>query len=103
MYVKKALLLYIFIIIIIMVPVILEYIWIDGENNLRSKIKIHYGNDFYDINSINIQSIPVWNFDGSSTKQATTEDSEVLLVPVKLYNNPFIRENSTSYLVLCST
>ena len=86
-----------------MVPVVLEYIWIDGENNLRSKIKIHHGNDFYDINSINIESIPIWNFDGSSTKQATTDDSEVLLVPVKLYNNPFIRENSTSYLVLCST
>jgi len=40
----------------------------------------------------------IWNFDGSSTYQATTENSELLLYPVNYFLNPFI-ENSI--LVLC--
>ena len=48
---------------------ILEYVWIDGYDQLRTKIKIQYDD-----------TIPEWNFDGSSTGQATTEDSEIILV-----------------------
>jgi len=73
-------------------PIILEYIWIDGTNALRSKYKTVY----------DIVSIPFWNYDGSSTFQATTVDSEVQLFPVKIVKNPFFTEG-TSFLVLCDT
>ena len=62
----------------------LEYVWLDGYDtqNLRSKLKILHT----DRVKIDIEDIPVWNFDGSSTKQATGADSECLLLPVRLYN-----------------
>ncbi len=40
-----------------------EYIWIDGDGELRSKTRV-----------IPFKSkIPSWNYDGSSTNQATTK------------------------------
>lgn len=86
---------------------ILEYVWIDGQNNLRSKTKVD-NNLFITANLNNLSSIPIWNFDGSSTHQATTSDSEILLKPVKLYKDPFRRndfgnQQSTNYIVLCET
>lgn len=52
-----------------------EYVWIDGNYNLRSKIRTieKYVN--------NILEIPDWNFDGSSTNQAEGRDSEIILKP----------------------
>jgi len=76
--------------------IILEYVWIDGYNNVRTKIKIH------PTTITSMKDIPVWNFDGSSTNQATTETSEVLLYPVQYYKCPF-RKNSKSFIVLCTT
>ena len=69
--------------------VCLEYVWIDGNNNLRSKNKIIKGDE-----------IPLWNFDGSSTYQAIGKESDIILKPVRTYNNPFIKFIK-SYLVLC--
>ena len=58
----------------------LEYVWIDGytpEPNLRSKIKIV---DYEEIkNCLVLNNFPEWNFDGSSTGQANTEKSDLLL------------------------
>ena len=34
-----------------------------------------------------ISDIPMWDFDGSSTGQATGDNSEVLLKPCKIYKN----------------
>lgn len=31
----------------------------------------------------------MWNYDGSSTYQATTENSEVIIKPVAMYRDPF--------------
>jgi len=76
---------------------ILEYVWIDGYNNVRSKVKVHNTNSLMS----NISDFPNWNYDGSSTGQGTTEDSEVILNPVRYYNCPF-RKNSNSFIVLCS-
>ena len=73
---------------------ILEYVWIDGKDNLRSKIKVCNSH----VNSIN--DVSYWNYDGSSTHQGTTEDSEVTLIPVRLYKCPFKLAN---YIVLCET
>ena len=76
---------------------ILEYIWIDGYNNIRSKVKVHNTK-----NLVNIGDFPKWNYDGSSTGQATTETSEVILQPARHYRCPF-RKNKNSYIVLCSS
>ena len=77
--------------------ILLEYIWIDGSENIRSKNKIVYQSN--DINSID--DVLLWNFDGSSTDQATGKKSDIILKPVRLYKNPFININIMSYLVLC--
>ena len=74
----------------------LEYIWIDGSEptaQLRSKTKVleDFGGD--------IGSCPIWNFDGSSTNQAEGANSDCVLHPVRLYENPM--EKYDSYLVLC--
>ena len=46
------------------------------------------------------EKFPEWNYDGSSTGQAEGLNSELLLKPVAVYNNPFNGGNS-SVLVLC--
>lgn len=80
-------------------PNILEYVWIDGRNNLRSKIKVHY--EYIPENVDVLNRIPIWNFDGSSTYQASTEESEVILKPVRVYRCPF--RKFSAYIVLCTT
>ena len=64
--------------------------WLDANDNLRSKIKI---TDDYDL-------APLWNFVGSSTGQAEGFDSDVILKPVRYYKNPFYK-NHNSNIVLC--
>ncbi len=74
----------------------LEYIWLDGTaqtSQLRSKTKVL--EDF----GRNISSCPEWNFDGSSTNQADGTNSDCILKPVRLYENPL--DSQDSYLVLC--
>lgn len=75
----------------------LTYIWQDIAGNLRQKVKIEKMDhtDFYDASKY-----PIWNFDGSSTGQATRQDSEVLLYPIRIYNNKF-RQATLSFIVLC--
>jgi glutamine synthetase len=73
----------------------LEYIWIDGvepTSKLRSKTKVteHFDGS--------ISSCPHWGFDGSSTNQAPGDNSDCVLQPVKLYNNPL---EKNGWLVLC--
>ena len=68
----------------------LEYIWIDGTEptaQLRSKTKVlqEFNRD--------ITSCPVWSFDGSSTNQAPGSDSDCVLKPMKLYENPMEKDN----------
>lgn len=43
--------------------------------------------------------LPVWNYDGSSTNQAPGSDSEVLLKPVAVYDDPF--RGRPHVVVLC--
>ena len=77
--------------------ILLEYIWIDGNENVRSKNKI------ITISNTNnlLKIIPNWNFDGSSTNQSKIHnETDVILKPVRIYNNPFVKYIS-SYLVLC--
>jgi glutamine synthetase len=77
----------------------LEYIWIDSNNNLRSKTKM-----MDNIDIIDCIDVPQWNFDGSSTNQAIGENSDVILRPVKIFNNPFRRfDKVINKLILCDT
>ena len=77
-----------------MLPV--EYIWIGKNQELRSKTRI--------ISNISEkftkEDIPDWNFDGSSTGQASVENSEVILKPKKLFKSPF---PNIAVLILCET
>lgn len=79
--------------------VILEFIWIDGRGHLRSKYKTIYPTI---TTKEDILDIEQWNYDGSSTFQAETSDSEIVLNPIKYCPNPFITDYK-SYLVLCDT
>ena len=62
----------------------LIYIWLDKEGQIRSKTKY-------------ADSVENWSFDGSSTNQAVTQDSDIKLIPVSYRSN----EEGTT-LVLCS-
>jgi len=82
----------------------LEYIWLDGSNpqQIRSKIKFIKSNWNADalLNQYKSKSLeaPIWNFDGSSTGQADTSNSELLLKPVNYFLNPFTNDG---IIVVC--
>lgn len=68
-----------------------EYIWVDSDNEFRSKVKtIEYNSN------INIDLFPLWNYDGSSTNQAQVGDSEIMLKPYSFY-----KYSENYYLVFC--
>ena len=72
---------------------IAEYIWLDVDNKFCSKIKV-----IKDINEI-IE----WNYDGSSTGQATTNSSEIILKPVRIFSHPLYDDTLNCFLVVCDT
>ena len=97
--------------------ILLEYVWLDGyrTQNLRSKVKVvnkasvgfqteSQGkfNDsliptrHYTEGNLDVTSLPVWNFDGSSTEQAPGNMSECLLSPVRTY-----KVFQDHFIVLC--
>jgi glutamine synthetase len=78
---------------------ILEYIWLDSNYQLRSKTKVFKTSSISE-NLIDI--FPQWNYDGSSTGQATGDNSEIIIKPCSFYPDPF-RYLPNSYLVLCDT
>ena len=104
---------------------LLEYLWLDANLHLRSKITtffhdatIHmirkYFNDgdgyktcYHPEKKVILSKLPVWSYDGSSTGQSTTGNSDVLLYPVNFIKHPFLGYddkdyNSRALLVLCS-
>ena len=69
-----------------------EYIWIDGArptSKLRSKCRIIEKGE----------ELPLWGFDGSSTNQATGENSDCVLRPV--YSCPDPIRGGDNKLVMC--
>jgi glutamine synthetase len=79
-----------------MVKYKLEYIWLDGYEptpNLRSKTKIAAFEGMPEL-----EDLPIWNFDGSSTRQAPGDNSDCLLQPVALFPDPGRQDG---LLVLC--
>ena len=74
----------------------LEYIWLDGYEpvpNLRSKTTIKEFDSFP-----KLEELPVWGFDGSSTKQAEGHSSDCGLKPVAIFPDT-TRKNGA--LVMC--
>ncbi|XP_046723444.1 glutamine synthetase-like isoform X2 [Silurus meridionalis] len=70
------------------------YIWIDGSGEgLRSKTRTLQSEPS------SIEDIPEWNFDGSSTDQASSSDSDMILAPVCMFRDPFTLDPNK--LVLC--
>ena len=86
----------------------LEYIWLDGyspDQNLRSKTKIWNFNPTQ-TTKFNVlrdngpcpDELPIWSFDGSSTKQAEGNFSDCLLKPVRVISDP---QRKQAFLVMC--
>jgi glutamine synthetase len=75
---------------------VIEYIWLGGSDEFRSKVKCIRNNKKFLI----IDDIGIWNYDGSSTGQAITSNSEIILKPVQLYKD---KSNENYYYVLCET
>ena len=77
---------------------LVEYIWLDAHNNFRSKIRV--------LDNFNSNEIPSWNYDGSSTGQASTDSSEVIIKPQTTFFNPLLKQldmNQQSLLCICDT
>jgi len=84
--------------------VLLEYVWIDAFGELRSKTKFLPNMKYLK------SEIPEWNFDGSSTGQATGFKSDIILKPCGLFKDPFRRNiknvmdsDINCYIVMCDT
>lgn len=75
--------------------VYIDYIWVDGFKtpSIRGKTRVLVSSSERTVEEALAE---VWNFDGSSTGQGTTNDSERLLVPSRAYH---VEENR--YVVLC--
>jgi glutamine synthetase len=73
---------------------IFDYLWLGGNDEFRSKSRI--------LNLEDINHIPNWNYDGSSTNQASGFDSEIILRPCGVFVSPLM-EDIPRYIVLCET
>lgn len=89
-----------------------EYGWIDGgdPNNPAEGARVRSKGCFLYVEQaklLEISSYPEWSFDGSSTNQADTDNSEVLLKPIKIVRDPMKERRDISsavtVLVWCST
>lgn len=78
----------------------IEYVWLDGyspEPNLRSKVKVAELDEDFELNDI-----PLWGFDGSSTNQAIGSSSDCYLKPVRVYRKSGLNyEPVPKIYVLC--
>ena len=86
-------------------PIGVEYIWLGGNNEFRSKIRVLELNDEGKTSKDVLQQIPEWNYDGSSTEQASGHKSEIVLRPCACFKYPLIGGVffKLKYVVLCET
>ena len=83
--------------------IIAEYIWLGGNNELRSKVRVLNVTNKLWLNNgdFNLDFLPKWNYDGSSTGQALGNDSEVIIIPRRVFPCPF--REKPNVLVMCDT
>lgn len=72
-----------------------EYVWWDGNLNLRSKTKV------LKKTGVTLADLPEWNFDGSSTGQSEGHYSDVFIRPRRIYKDPFLGGNHILVLSDC--
>ena len=78
---------------------LVEYVWLDAHGNPRSKTRVietPKGTD----EKKNVE-IPLWNFDGTSTGQAESNKSEIIIRPVAAFPDPF--RGGDCIMALCET
>merc|ERR1719395_99816 len=63
--------------------VLAEYVWLDAHQVPRPKTMVMTSKP------TSVADLRVWNYDGSSTEQAEGHNSEVLLYPRAIFNDPF--------------
>jgi glutamine synthetase len=63
--------------------VLAEYVWLDAHQTPRSKTMT------MTCRPSSVADLRVWNYDGSSTEQADGSNSEVLLYPRAIFDDPF--------------
>lgn len=73
---------------------IVDYVWIGGKGEIRMKTRV------LDTLVKNLEDIPPWNYDGSSTYQTYGENSEIFIYPQRLFKCPF---RTNSLFVICDT
>ena len=70
--------------------VVAEYVFIDGFSTTRSKTRIIQGKLIPGQEARGLMfSVDVWSVDGSSTGQSHTGNSDIILIPRALFNDPF--------------
>lgn len=75
---------------------LIEYVWLGGSGwDFRGKTKV------LEVPITSVRELPEWNYDGSSTGQAETAKSELLIRPVKLIPDPF--RGGHHKIALCET
>tara|TARA_Y100001938_G_C8100778_1_gene441562 strand:+ start:9444 stop:10520 length:1077 start_codon:yes stop_codon:yes gene_type:complete len=80
----------------------MEYLWLDGYETPNIRSKTRYMTIESEDGSMTVKDIPEWGFDGSSTEQASGNDSDCILKPVSIFLNPVDSTSfPNSYLVLC--
>lgn len=73
------------------------YLWIDGTGeNIRLKDRV--------LNKVpkSVEDLPNWQYDGSSTYQASGENSDTTLIPRAIYRDPF-KPGQNDIIVMCDT
>jgi len=80
--------------------ILAEYVWVDADGNTRSKTRTLPA-----AKAESVETLPKWNFDGSSTGQAPGDDSEVILRPCRIFKDPFRPRSDEldNILVMCDT
>lgn len=84
----------------------IEYIWLGGLGNIKSKL-YSFKSEVFDENQNkyvfkpidDIKQVPKWSYDGSRTFQTSKSLADIQLIPVMLYNDPF--RGNPNKLVLC--
>jgi glutamine synthetase len=81
-------------------------VWIDGNGELRSKKRTMISNNEQK-KWMDVQEVPIWNYDGSSTGQAEGSNSEITLTPCAIFNDPVSDYYNNAFvihrIVLCCT